>query len=227
MKAQDNLRDRSGENLFKLMLGVALLLTGAWVGWHSHTLWDSWPSTDAQVVRASVEESQRYATARGDGVVREFQPIAELTYVAAGKPYVSRVPAGPATQDSARVQAALKTALAPGSHHALRYNPKDPSEARWEVLDVSTVASALFLMLAGSLLAGMGIDGLAKSLVLTASPPEAVEERGGEARPAASPEPYLSAIPGEVTLLRCPSCGARLEPGDDSCPNCLKSLRAA
>jgi len=91
-------------------------------------------------------------------------------------------------------------------------------------LERGPLAFSLLLLMAGVALCVGGAHDLLTAYALRfTSAPESAKEAVGATLPFEGPSP---AAPATATL-RCHACGRTVEAGQDTCPNCLKSLRAA
>jgi hypothetical protein len=113
---------------------------------------------------------------------------------------------------------------APGTHLPIRYNPRDPREIRFGAIGFGSLAFSFLLLIGGVLLSVVGLRWLVIAY------PQRLEL-------AATREPRLlptvlsfddGAREGpSAATLRCPSCGRPVKATEETCPNCLKFLRAA
>lgn len=214
--------------LLLLLMGVCLLMAGIWVARDLHTIWNTWSSVDGVVVRGSVEEFTLYPTARGAVPLRRYRPRVEFRYFVLGKPYTRQVASDSSYDTYNEALGHLLATYPPASHHAIRYNPKDPTEIGFGVVNAGTLLLAFVLLVLGAGFAARGVNTLVtattKRRVLLAPSLEP-----GARAPAQVVElsPRPAAGLGSVATLRCPSCGEQVEANRDNCPKCSRSLRAA
>jgi hypothetical protein len=209
-------------------MGLCLLAAGIWVARGLHTVWNTWSSTDGVVVRGQVEEFTLYPTARGAAPLRRYRPRVEFRYSVAGKQYTREVGSDSSYDTHNQALGHLLTTYAPGSHHAVRYNPKDPTDIGFGVVDASTLLLALLFVVLGAGAVARGANTLviatAKRGVRLAPSLEAGAQAPGQVVEL-RPQPAAGSATGATVV--CPSCGRQVEANQDTCPNCSKSLRAA
>ncbi len=226
MESEKDAREIPGSGVFVLVFGLVLLVVGGWIGWEFHVIWHTWPTADAEVIRGDVEESVYYPTARGGIVTHQFKPRIELRYTLHQKAYVTK--AWLSAEDTRqKAQQRLLAAYPPASHHLIRCNPDDPTVIRIGNPEYSMMAFSAALLAAGLVLCAMAAGALGASRRVGVS-----EELGRGQRAKTSGEVIGIPSPAEpgpdvIAAIRCPSCGRQVEANQDTCPNCLKSLRAA
>lgn len=219
-------REISVNGVIGLVFGLALLVLGGWIGWDFHTIWQTWPTVDAEVIGGDVEESAQYPTAREGIATRLFTPRIEFRYTLHEKPYVTRAWLNPLDSQE-KAQKSLLAGYPPGSHQMIRYNPKDPTDIRLGTADFSMLASSVVLLAAGLVLCAMGMSALAASPRAGASGAPGWWQRAKISGRVLGFRPPAGPSSDAIATIRCPSCGRQVEANQDTCPNCLKSLRAA
>jgi hypothetical protein len=112
---------------------------------------------------------------------------------------------------------------APGTHHPIRYNPRDPRDIQFGVIEFSPVIFLFLLLISGAALSVAGC----KSLVMAYS-------EGAEHAPTKEQQNPATVLvfpdrplPESTATVRCPGCGRPVMTTEQTCPNCLKFLRAA
>ena len=156
--------------------------------------------------------------------IHRFTPKIEFRYRANGKDFTTEA-ASVYTADTYQQAAAnLARLYAPGTHHPIRYNPGDPNEIQFGVISFGPLAFSFLLLVAGVVLSTVGLRLLAEAYFPRAEPAPAVPQ--GVAAPVL---PFTHPARGEAMAdtLRCPACGRPVKPTEETCPNCLRFLRAA
>lgn len=212
------------EGLMGLLLGLLLLSAGVWMAGQLHIVWNIWPSTDGVVLGGSIVEVVDIPSAKGGGAYYSYTPQIEFRYTVEGKQYNTTAPSVYSANTMDRAMANYTRLYKPGSHHPLRYNPRNPAEIQFGVIEFGPLALAFVFLVMGSLLGAIGINAMARSFASEVWPIPA----GVQASPAnvldfarrSSPEPA-----GKMVI--CPSCGRAVKASEDNCPNCLRGLRAA
>lgn len=224
MNEKESMMESVSKGAVGLFVGLALLVAGVWAGRELHIVWNIWPSVDGVVVTGSVEEVLGAPTAKGEPLLHYYKPNVTFRYRALGKEYTTQTTSEYTSDTYQKAAANLLSLYAPGSHHPIRYNPGNPSDIRFGVIDLGPLAFSFLLLIAGVVLSVGGTN----SLVI------AYSQRIAGA-PAAEREVPATVLPFEgragvepaAANLRCPACGRPVAVGEDSCPNCAKSLRAA
>ena len=226
-KAMEN-KELRGELISKGVLGLAvglmLMAAGIWAGRQLHIVWNIWPSTDGMVVRGSVQESLEVPYAKGGMPVHRYSPVVGFRYVVNGSSYTTEATSVYSADTYEKAAAQLARRYAPGSHHPIRYNPRNPGEILFGVIELGPLAFSFLLLIGGALLVAMGLNWLAMGIwkPIAVAP---AEERGIPA--AVLPFPDRAQPEPSAATLHCPACGRPVDATEDTCPNCLKSLRAA
>ncbi len=228
MNNRNDALEKPGAGVFGVLLGLLLLVLGAWMGWEFHAVWYGWPSLNAEAVGGEVVESYQFPTARGGLPRRQFRLGVELRYALHENEYLTKVWVDSQADTYEKARASLQSAYAPGSRYLIRYNPKDPTDVRFGSPDFSMLVFSVLLVAAGLVVCVMGASGFAMAYAgrgvssalrwrKRAKASGQVSGIGTQASPGA----------GAAPTLHCPSCGRQVKPNEDTCPNCLKSLRAA
>lgn len=224
MNENETMREIASKGALAVFVGLALLAAGVWAGRQLHIVWNIWPSTDGVVVSGSVQELWVAPSAKGEAMIHQYKPQVEFRYVAGGKLYTAQVASEYTADTYQQASANLVSLYAPGSHHPIRYNPHNPSDVRFGVIELGPLAFSFLLVIAGVVLSVGG----ANSLVIAYSERlRGTPAVGREVSATVLPFEDRSRVEPAAANLRCPACGRRVEPGVDTCPNCLKSLRAA
>jgi hypothetical protein len=118
----------------------------------------------------------------------------------------------------------LTRMYAPGTHHPIRYNPRNPRNIQFGIIEFGPLAFAFLLLAFGGVLSAIGLNSLVMGHAQGVEQTPALDQRApATVRTFADrsrPEPSAAAV-------ICPSCGRRVMANEDNCPNCLKALRAA
>ncbi len=207
-----------------LLVGLSLMLAGFWAGRQLHIVWNIWPSTDGVVVRGAVEETLQAPYAKGGMPVHHYTPKIEFRYTVSGNAYTAEAPSVYTTDTYEEAAANLIRMYAPGTHHPIRYNPRDPRDIRFGIIEFGTLAFSFLLLIGGALLSAAGLRWLGM-----------VYWQRVELAPAKEQGMPAAVLPFAVSLrqessaatLHCPNCGTPVKVTEDVCPNCMKFLRAA
>ena len=207
-----------------LIVGLMLMAAGIWSGRQLHIVWNIWPSTDGMVVRGSVQESLEVPYAKGGMPVHRYTPKIEFRYLANGSQYTTEALSVYSADTYEKARANLARMYAPGTHHPIRYNPRDPHDVRFGIIEFGPLAFSFLLLIGGAVLAAMGLKWLAMWYGPRAEVAPAME-RGMPA--AVLPFPDRAQQEPSAATLHCPACGRLVRATEDTCPTCLRSLRAA
>ncbi len=207
-----------------LLLGLALIGAGIWTGRQLHIVWNIWPSTDGTVVRGDVQEVLEVPYTKGGVPFHSYTPRIVFRYTVSGRDYTTEAPSVYSARSYDQAAANLKELYAPGTHHPIRYNPGDPRDIRFGIVEFGPLAFSFLLLAFGGVLAAVGINSLVMWSMQRAKPAP-----GKAARIPATVLPFpgrARAEPSAATMI-CPGCGRRVLASEDNCPNCLKFLHAA
>jgi hypothetical protein len=223
----DNKQSRQevvSKGVMGLIVGLSLIAAGTWAGRQLHIVWNIWPCTDGVVVRGAVQEVLDVPYAKGEMPVHSYTPKIEFRYTVGGRDYATEALSVYTANTYDLAAANLHRMYAPGTHHPIRYNPRDPREIRFGIIDFGSLAFSFLLLIGGVVFSVVGL----KALVLSCSRLVEVAAAKEQGIPA-TVLPFADRArqePSAVTL-HCPACGRPVKVAEDTCPNCLKSLRAA
>jgi hypothetical protein len=128
-----------------LFIGLIFVAVGGWKGYREYCMLKYWPTVDATVTRCQVEHYREYSNKSWTWVNRL---ILEFRYSVAGREYIT-VPPEKAYVTPNLLQSKADE-YAQGTHHALRYNPKNPEDIEYDVgLNFDFVATPIFLAATG------------------------------------------------------------------------------
>jgi len=182
----------SGDRGSKIVGGVFFviglgLLTGAYyAGQRQYNILKHWPSVEATVTRSEVTSS-RDEDSTTYGTEMDFQ------YTVNGKEY--QTPAKSSYRTSSYVEMKRKAdAFAPGTRHAVLYDPADPNDIRYDA------GYNFSFFLAPTILGGMGIVFTGVGALVWVL------------------------FRGSGVGLACPSCKRPVEIGQEYCPHCATPL---
>lgn len=207
-----------------LLVGLSLVVAGIFAGRQLHIVWNIWPSTDGMVVRGTVQDVLQVPYAKGGMPVHRYTPKVEFRYTVSGRDYTTQAPSVYTADTYERAAANLSRMYAPGTHHPIRYNPRDPHEIQFGIIQFSPLAISFLLLVGGVVLSVVGLRLLVVAYLRRAELAP-VREPGIPA--AVLPFPDRERLEPSAATLHCPACGRPVKVTEVTCPNCLKSLRAA
>jgi hypothetical protein len=224
MENKESKGEMVSQGSMALVLGLSLMLAGIWVGAQLHIVWNVWPSTDGVVVRGTVQEVVDVPYTKGGGPYYSYVPRIEFRYTVGGRSYTTEAPSVYSANTYDQAGANLSRMYAPGTHHPIRYNPRNPRDIQFGIIEFGPLAFAFLLLTFGGVLSAIGLksllmgyaQGIARAPATAQEIPATVLPFADRSRPE----------PSAATLI-CPSCGRRVMANEDNCPNCLKALRAA
>jgi len=222
MDNHDSKREMISSGVMGLIVGVSLTVAGILVGSQLHIVWNTWPSTDGVVARGSVQETLPVPNSKGGLPIRRYTPQIEFRYTVDGKGYTSKAPSVYTADTFEKAAANLIHMYAPGTHHPIRYNPRNPGEIEFGIIKFGTLAFSFLLLISGVALSASGVDSLVKAYSQSAAVAPAKAQGT-----TATLLPFADRAREEPAPVRCPACGRPVIATADSFPNCLKSLRAA
>jgi hypothetical protein len=224
MDNKEGRRELISKGVMGLLIGLALVVAGILAGRPLHIVWNIWPSTDGVVVRGTVQEVLQVPYAKGGMPIHRFTPKIEFRYTVSGRDYTTEAPSVYTADTYERAAANLSRMYAPGTHHPIRYNPRDPREIQFGIIQFGPLAFSFLLLIGGVVLSAMGMNSLATAYAQRA---EVVPARKPGVPAAVLPFTDHERLEPSAATLHCPSCGRPVKVTEDTCPNCLKSLRAA
>jgi uncharacterized protein DUF3592 len=120
--------------------------------WRQVQVLHQWPETDAQVLRSEV------VTAPASGHENVYRAELQVLYTVTGQPVTSELTSFESTNYDATLRRTQQFPV--GSHHAVRYDPANPSQARigagWNrtffALPLIVLTMAVFFALVGAVL---------------------------------------------------------------------------
>ena len=206
-----------------LLVGLSLMLAGFLTGRQLHIVWNIWPSIDGVVVRGRVQQVLQTPYAKGVMPLHRYVPMIEFRYTVGGTKYSTEAPSVYLADTYNEAAARLVNRYAPGTHYPIRYNPRNPTEIEFGAIELSTLAISFLLLVGGIVLLVAGL----KALVMG-------YWQAVKFGPATAPAVMAAVLPfsdgaqqGAPATLRCPACGRLITAAEETCPNCLKYLRAA
>jgi hypothetical protein len=217
-------REMVGKGVMGLLVGLSLVSVGILGGRQLHIVWNIWPSTDGVVVSGAVQETLNVPYAKGGMPIHSYSPKVEFRYIASGKTYTTEAPSVNASDSYDKAAASLARLYATGTHHPIRYNPRDPSDIRFGTIDFGPLAFSFVLLISGVALSTVGLKALAMAYWPRG------EVAPAEAKRIPSPVVSISERAGlkpSTATIYCAACGQPVKANEETCPNCLKSLRAA
>jgi hypothetical protein len=211
------------KGLMGLLVGLSLMVAGIEVGRQLHIVWNPWPSTDGVVARGAVQEVLEVPYAKGGMPIHRYTPKIEFRYTVSGRDYTTEAPSVYIADTYEKAAANLAQMYAPGTHHPIRYNPRDPRDIRFGIIQFGPLAFSFLLLIGGAVLSALGLKSLAIGYSQRMEP--AAKEQGIPATVL----PFTDRARQEpsAATLHCPACGRPVKVTEETCPNCLKSLRAA
>lgn len=224
MDKTETRREMMGKGVMGLLVGLSLVTVGMLGCRQLHMVWNIWPSTDGVVVRGTVQESLDVPYAKGGLPIHSFSPKVEFNYAVGGKTYTTEAPSVFNADTYEKAATVLVGLYATGTHHPIRYNPGDPREISFGTVEFGPLAFSFLLLVGGVVFSVIG----SKSLVMALLP----DVQAVAAKPPAITGTVL-AMPSRprpepaAATLYCASCGRPVKANEETCPNCLKSLRAA
>jgi hypothetical protein len=224
MDAKKAAREIAIKGALGLLIGLSLLATGIWAGRRLHIVWNIWPSVDGVVVSGAVEEVVEVPPAKGGTLSHRYKPKIAFRYVVSGKPYTTQAASEYTADTYQKAAANLLSLYAPGTHHPIRYNPLDPRDIRFGTIEIGPLVVSFLLLIAGVVLSAGGVNSLALAYSQRVARAPAVRR---EAPATVLPFEDRARVEPAAVTLRCPACGRQVDAGQDICPNCFKSLRAA
>ena len=177
------------------------------------------------VVRGAVQEVLQAPYAKGGMPIHRYAPKIEFRYTVSGRDYTTEAPSVYIADTYDQAAANLARMYAPGSHHPIRYNPRDPRDIQFGIIEFGPLAFSFLLLICGVVLSAIGLKfagrwGTRNARKLAPAKEQAIPATVLPFADRARQEP-------SAATLRCPACGRPVKATEDTCPNCLKFLRAA
>jgi len=223
MDIQESKREKVAKGFIGLLIGIALTGAGIWTSRQLHIVWSIWPSTDGVVMRSTLQETLHVPSAKGGMPYHRYSPKVEFRYSVGGQTYTTEANSVYSAGSVREATENLVALYAPGTHHPVRYNPRDPRDIRFGVIEFGPLALSFLLLVLGVMLTTVGTRAVISGALQAVAPAEVAGPSRAKVLPFAEPP---RAQPAEGTVV-CPGCGRRVKASEDNCPNCLKSLRAA
>jgi hypothetical protein len=224
MDNQNGRREFVSKGAMGILVGLSLVAAGIWSGRQLHIVWNVWPSTDGVVVRGAVEEVLQAPYAKGGMPIPRYTQKVEFRYAANGRDYSTTASSVYIGDTYEKAATELARMYAPGTHHPIRYNPRDPRDIQYGVIDVGSLAFSFVLLIGGVVLSTVGLKSLVMGYSQSVKPAPA-KEQGIPANVLPFADRARPKLPADA--LRCPACGRPVKAMEETCPNCLKFLRAA
>jgi hypothetical protein len=224
MDIQESRRERISKGALGLVVGLSLILAGIWTGRQLHIVWNIWPSTDGVVVRGGVQEVLQAPYTKGGMPIQRYAPRIEFSYKVGGRDYITGASSVYTADTFDQAAANVARLYSPGTHHPIRYNPGNPREIEFGVIEFGSLAYSFVVLIGGVVLSTMGLK------MLVTGYAEHAELASAQVQGIPAPVLPFAARAGREALagtLRCPACGRPVSVAEHTCPNCLKPLRAA
>jgi len=216
-------REMITDGVVGIIAGLSLLMVGILAGRQLHIVWNTWPCTDGVVVRGTVEERVQGPYSKAGMPVHVYSPKIEFRYRIGGRDYTTTAPSVYTAETFQKAAANLVRLYPQGTHHPIRYNPREPREIQFGIIEFGSLAFSFLLLVGGAVLLAIGSNSLVMAHSRRAAPAP-VEQRTPV---TVMPLPERARQEGAAATIYCAACGRPVQANEDSCPNCLKSLRAA
>jgi ABC-type Na+ efflux pump permease subunit len=121
-----------------IALGMLLIAGALWAIYGRYVIFSSWPTVDAQVTKSEISGPIRMQ--RGD---RVYYTRIEFQFLADGKQFTASARDKSDNRSGAQMVA---NTYSPGTHHTIRYNPANPNDIRFDVVNMfeTPVAVGIF-----------------------------------------------------------------------------------
>jgi hypothetical protein len=176
-----------------LLIGLGLLAGACFFLNRQYTILEKWPSVDAEVARSELTHHQS-TSANDASSTTVYEAHIDFRYIVGGKQYTSPTGSDYSTSSYAEMKGKVDT-YAPGTHHAIRYNPANPNDIRYDA------GFTFGFFLAPLILGVVGLMFTAAGVALF----------------------FAGWAIGRAKVL-CPSCGAMVRWREQGCPNCGAAL---
>jgi hypothetical protein len=224
MENIESKRELISKGVMGLIVGLALIVAGVWAGRQLHIVWNIWPSTDGVVVRGDVQELLQVPYSRGGMPFHRYTPRIVFRYTANGTAYTTEAPSVYSADTVEKAAAKVVELYAQGTHHPIRYNPQDPHDIRFGTIEFGPLAFSFLLLVFGVVLSIVGLTSLVQGYLRGVQVAPAMEQATSA---TVLPFPERARLETAAATLICPACGRRVNATEDTCPNCLKAMRAA
>jgi hypothetical protein len=178
---------------FPLLVGLGLLTGAGFTLNRQITILNKWPTIDAEVARSELATHQE-TFANDTHPTTVYQAHIDFRYTVGGKEYTSPTGSNYSTSSYAEMKGKVDT-YAPGTHHAIRYNPANPNDIRYDA------GYTFGFFITPLILAGSGLISAAAGVGMF----------------------FLGWALGRAKA-GCPSCGAMVSKTERYCPNCGAAL---
>lgn len=184
--------------VFPILFGAGFL-AGAWSSASGrYNILKHWPPVDAVSTQCQMSQHQeKISESHGNyHMTTVYDAHIEVRYDAAGRQYTTPIEISRYASQYASI-AQMADNFAPGTHHAIRYNPSNPNDIRYDVTaDATFFVLPIILGAVGlvALVVGAGLYRIGRAI--------------GRAK------------------VRCPSCGEMVAASEGNCPLCGAQLAA-
>jgi hypothetical protein len=110
--------------------GVLLIGVAVWSANHQYNIVKQWPSVDAEVTSSQVTQDESRSSSRGTSTSM-YRARIEFRYSVDGREYLTPGTTGYASSSYPEMKRKAD-AFPPGSRRAIRYNPSDPNDIRFD-----------------------------------------------------------------------------------------------
>ncbi|HET7842205.1 MAG TPA: DUF3592 domain-containing protein [Terriglobia bacterium] len=141
-----------------LFVGLMMLGGAGWAGYHQYAIVKHWPIVDAVVTQSRLTSHQSTSTDSDNrtSTTTQYSVEIEFRYTADGREYTTPTK----TSYSTNVYSVMKKKAdeyAPGTHHAIHYNPENPNAVEFDVgLNFGFLFLPILLGFMGIVFSGVG-----------------------------------------------------------------------
>jgi hypothetical protein len=224
MDNKDSRREKVSKGVMGLVVGLSLMVAGIGAARQLHIVWNIWPSTDGETVGGTVQEILQVPYSRGGMPIYRYSPKVEFRFTVGGRAYTATAPSVYTADTYEKAAANLSRLYGRGTHHPIRYNPANPEEIQFGVIPFGALAYAWLMLIGGVALTVAGLGWLRTPYPERAAIAPAQATRIPD---NVLPLPDRARRESLESKILCPNCHRPVRVTEDSCPNCLKSLRAA
>jgi Protein of unknown function (DUF3592) len=183
---------------FPLLIGLAFLAGAAYSAYGRYNILKHWPSVDAQVTQSRLASHQEIVNGKnGSSTTTVYTPQIEFRYALDGKEYTTPANASYSSNNYADMKQKVDI-YAAGTRHAIRYNPANPNDIRYDV------AASFDYYMMPVIFGGVGLVAFLIGLGL-----------------------FLLGRAMGSAKVRCPSCGEKVTGTESTCPLCGAPLIVA